>query len=412
MESSMPLSGKKIVLLVSGGIAAYKAADLTSRLKKAGADVRVVMTEAAKKFVAPLTFEAISGHPVYGQVFNEPLSYRMEHIEWARWADLAVVAPATADFIAKMTHGIADDAPLTLLLAFRGPVLVAPAMNTAMWDHLATKENIQKLKSRGLALVGPEAGDLACGEVGEGRLAQPEAILHAIEEIFAKNSVQSSSADKPLSGQSVLITAGPTREPLDPIRFISNRSTGQMGVALAAAARDLGARVILVHGPLQAPVPDGVESVPADDSLAMLKAVQDRIGPCRVAIFAAAVANYHSPNKSGQKIKGGQTLTLELVRTPDIAGWAGANRNGASQFLVGFAAESQNLMEAAQRKLTDKKLDLIFANPIGVPGVGFEAKNNTVTMLSKTGEKIDSGERPKSEIAGWIWERILERAGI
>lgn len=409
----MTLAKKKIVLIVSGGIAAYKAADLTSRLRKAGAEVRVVMTAAAKKFVAPLTFEAISGHPVYGQVFDEPLSYRMEHIEWARWADLAVVAPASADFIAKMVHGIADDAPLTLLLAFRGPVVVCPAMNTAMWDHAATKANMQTLRERAAAIVGPEAGDLACGEIGEGRLAQPEAIVRAIETHFgAASSAGGGSDKKPLAGQCVLITAGPTREPLDPIRFVSNRSTGQMGVALAKAARNLGARVLLVHGPLQAPIPEGVESIPAEDSLSMLKAVQERIGECRIGIFAAAVANYHSPNRGAQKIKGGPTLTLELVRTPDIAGWAGANRNGHNRFLVGFAAESENLLEAAKRKLADKQLDLIFANPIGVPGVGFEAKNNVVTMLSKTGEQLDSGERSKDEVADWIWERILERAGV
>lgn len=411
----MSLSGKKVVLAVTGGIAAYKAADLASKLRKADAEVRVAMTRSARNFVAPLTFEAIAGHPIYGEVFGEQNSYRMEHIEWARWADLMVVAPATADFIARMAHGIADDAPLTLYLAFRGPVWVAPAMNTAMWEHAATRANMAMLLPRLAGVIGPEAGDLACGEVGEGRLATPEKIVAALESHFdggAKPQSADASSRRPLAGVSVLITSGPTREPLDPIRFISNRSTGRMGAALAAAASRLGARVILVHGPMAARVPLGVESVSAEDSGAMLRAVQERIGECRIAIFAAAVANYRAENSEQKKIKGGKSLKLELVRTPDIAAWAGGNRGGVEKYLVGFAAESEDLIEAAKRKLADKKLDLIFANPIGVPGVGFESESNAVTMISKKGEQIDSGRMPKDDVADWIWERILERARL
>jgi phosphopantothenoylcysteine decarboxylase / phosphopantothenate---cysteine ligase len=417
---SMSHQGKKIVLLVSGGIAAYKSADLASRLRKAGAEVRVAMTRAARKFVAPLTFEAISGHPVYDRVFDAPDAYRMDHIGWARWADGVVVAPATADFLARMAQGLADDAPLTLYLAFRGPVWAAPAMNTAMWEHPATRANVETLRARGVRFFEPGAGPLACGEVGEGRMAEPEAIVRALTAAFAPKlehrevgQLPSPEAlrQQPLRGKRVMITAGPTREALDPIRFISNRSTGRMGTALAAVARDLGAEVTLIHGPLAAPVPEGVRSVPAEDSAAMLAAVQGEFPICDVAIFAAAVANYGAGAAQTQKIKGGAELELKLFRTPDIAAWAGAHRNGSGQLVVGFAAESEHLLEAAERKLRDKQLDLIFANPIGVAGVGFEAENNAVTLLTKEGERADSGNRPKAEIAGWIWERILERLG-
>ncbi|MBI3736068.1 bifunctional phosphopantothenoylcysteine decarboxylase/phosphopantothenate--cysteine ligase CoaBC, partial [Candidatus Sumerlaeota bacterium] len=365
----MTLADKKIALLISGGIAAYKAADLASRLRKAGAEVRVAMTRAAREFIAPLTFEAITGHPVYCEVFGQPDSHRMEHIELARWADAAIVAPASADFIARMAHGLADDAPLTLLLAFRGPVWIAPAMNTAMWEHPATQANLKILGGRGISVIGPGSGPLACGEVGEGRMAEPADCAAALESGLGGN------LGKPLAGKTVLITAGPTRESLDPIRFISNRSTGRMGTALAAAASKVGARVLLVHGPLSVSIPPGVESVPAESAAEMLAAVQERFSGCHVAIFSAAVANYASAEKSGKKIKGGKTLTLELTRTPDIAAWAGEHRNG-KQFLAGFAAESENLIEAAKEKLKAKKMDVIIANQIGVPGIAFEATDN------------------------------------
>lgn len=394
----MNLSDRRVALIVSGGIAAYKAADLASRLRKAGAEVRVVMTDAARQFIAPLTFEAITGHPVYASVFGDPNSYRMEHIEWARWAELVVAAPASADLIARMAHGLAPDAATTLYLAFEGPVWIAPAMNTKMWEHPATQANLNTLVDRGVRVIGPGSGTLACGEVGEGRMAEPEAIALELDAGFSG----------PLGGRRVLITAGPTREALDPIRFISNRSTGRMGTALAAAARQLGAEVLLVHGPLEAQLPLGVTSIPAESAEAMLSAVQERLSACDIAIFAAAVANYRSAGAGGKKIKGGETLDLHLVRTPDIAAWAGAHRR-AGQLLAGFAAESEDLLGSARRKLASKKLDLIFANPIGVEGVGFTAADNSVTLLDTQGAEIDSGKMSKGRIAEWMWERMIER---
>lgn len=414
----MSVKGKKIVLLVTGGIAAYKAADLTSRLKKAGAEVRVAMTRSAKKFVAPLTFEAICGHPVYEKVFDTADAYRMDHIGWARWADAVIAAPATADFLARMAQGRANDGPLTLYLAFRGPVWVAPAMNTAMWEHPATQANLETLRSRGVHLFAPGSGPLACGEIGDGRMAEPEAIIRALSAWFAPRleahrhgelPAPESRPDLPLKGKRVIITAGPTRENLDPIRFISNRSTGRMGTALAAAALARGAEVTLIHGPMSAPLPEGVRSVPAEDARTMLKAVETEFPACDVAIFAAAVANYGVGERQTQKIKGGAELDLKLYRTPDIAAWAGSHRNGSGQIVVGFAAESENLIEAAERKLKDKQLDMIFANPIGVEGVGFEADSNTVTLLTKEGTRVASERQTKAEIAQWIWDRISER---
>lgn len=396
------LQRRKIVLIVGGGIAAYKAADLASKLKKTGALVRVAMTSGAKKFVTPLTFEAITGEPVYHEVFNQADSYRMEHIEWARWADAIIVAPATADLIAKLTHGIADDAALTLHLAFRGPLWIAPAMNTVMWEHAATRDNLEILKRRGVHIIGPGAGPLACGEVGEGRMSEPAECIAALDEYFG------GPIARPLAGKTVLITTGPTREPLDPIRFISNRSTGKMGVSLAEAARDLGANVVLIHGPLSVSAPADVQSVAADSSLEMLAAVQQHLPQCDYAVFCAAVANYRSESISDQKLKGGAELKLELVRTPDIAAWAGANRK-PNQVMIGFAAESQNLLEAAKKKLADKKMDWIVANQIGVPGVAFTADDNEVTLLNSTGPVASSGKHPKSQIASWIWNEILTK---
>lgn len=416
----MSLRGKKIIVLVSGGIAAYKAADLVSRLKKAGAEVRVAMTASAGKFVAPLTFEAISGHPVYDRVFDAAESYRMDHIGWARWADALVAAPATADFISRMAQGRANDAALTLYLAFRGPTWIAPAMNTAMWEHPATKANVERVRGYGVRVFEPGAGTLACGEIGEGRMAEPEAIVRALLAAFGPKlehrghgelPAPESVLEQPMRGKRALITAGPTRESLDPIRFISNRSTGQMGTALAAVARDLGAEVLLIHGPMSAPIPEGIRAIPAEGARDMLAAVQGELAGCDVAIFAAAVANYGAGDIQAKKIKGGPELDLKLYRTQDIAAWAGAHRNGSRQVLVGFAAESENLMEAAERKLRDKQLDMIFANPIGVEGVGFAADSNTVTLLTREGHRETSERRPKAEIAGWIWERILARMG-
>lgn len=428
----MSLQGKHVILVVTGGIAAYKAPDLAGRLMKDGATVRVAMTRSACKFIKPLTFEAITGHQVYHKIFDQPTSHEMEHIGWARWADMIVVAPATADFIARMAAGFGDDAALTLYLAFRGPVLIAPAMNTAMWEHPATQANIETLDERpGHGVIGPGVGDLACGEIGAGRMEEPEAIEAAVRAVLAgpEATARSSSAavsagasgpalttladngNLPLAGERILITAGPTREPLDPIRFISNRSSGRMGAELAAEARRLGAEVLLIHGPMGVPIPDGVVAVPAEQAQTMLECVQRYLPECTVAIFAAAVANYRAAQENTAKIKGGETLELKLVRNPDIAAWAGRNRTDARQVLAGFCAESENLIEAARDKLKAKKLDLIFANPIGVEGVAFDAEDNAVTVLTSQSDAMDSIRGSKSEVARWIWERILDRRG-
>ncbi|MCL5269773.1 MAG: bifunctional phosphopantothenoylcysteine decarboxylase/phosphopantothenate--cysteine ligase CoaBC, partial [bacterium] len=311
-----------------------------------------------------------------------------------------VVAPATANLLAKMAHGLADDAATTLLLAWEGPMWIAPAMNTAMWRHPATQRNMAELRARGVRVFEPEAGRLACGEVGEGRMAAPEAIVGALAEALA-----GCGANGALHGKTVLVTAGPTREALDPIRFISNRSTGRMGAELAAEALARGGRVLFVHGPLTVPLPEGVEPIAAESAREMLAAVQSRWDEVDLAIFAAAVANYESAAPADTKIKGGDDLTLKLRRTPDIAGWAGAHRR-SGQVLVGFAAESVDLLAVAQRKLAEKRLDLICANPIGEAGIGFEAGENRVLLVAAAGEPVESPRAAKRQVAAWIWDRI------
>lgn len=415
----MNSSHQKIVVIVSGGIAAYKSAELVSRLRKTGAAVRVVMTRGAREFVAPLTFETLSGHPVYEEVFERPASYEMEHISWARWADAVVVVPATANLLAKMALGLADDAASTLLLAYEGPVWIAPAMNTAMWNHPATRQNMETLRGRGVQVVEPGSGLLACGDMGAGRMAEPEQIVaQVLGELAALKAGEGSgngaaapeeAADRPLAGKTVLVTGGPTREMLDPIRFISNRSTGKMAAALATQARELGARVILVHGPMSAPIPAGVEAVAVTGAREMLAAVQARWEEVDLAVFAAAVANYEAGEQSGQKIKGAESLTLTLYRTPDIAAWCGHHRR-PGQVLVGFAAESENLLEYAARKLEQKNLDLICANDIAQPGAGFESEGNQVTLMGRGGWQVQSALLPKNQVAAWIWTQTLAAA--
>ena len=409
----MGLNQKKIVVIVSGGIAAYKSADLVSRLCKAGAAVRVVMTRAARQFVTPLTFESLCGYPVYEEVFERPGSWEMEHISWARWADGIVVAPATANLLAKMALGLADDAASTLILAYQGPLWVVPAMNTAMLTHPATEQNIATLDARGVHIIEPTEGRLACGEIGSGRMAEPETIVRILAAGLAGEGEKvrdlaepALPSDSPLAGKRVLITAGPTREMLDPIRFISNRSSGRMATALAAEAMARGARVVLVHGVMSAPVPEGAEAVPVVGAREMLTAVQSYWDQVDLAVFAAAVANYEAAQPAGQKLKGGETMTLELRRTPDIAAWAGHHRR-KGQVLIGFAAESENLLAAAKRKLREKNLDFICANAIGQEGIGFESEQNQITLLGRDGCQIESPRIPKVQVATWVWDRIL-----
>jgi phosphopantothenoylcysteine decarboxylase/phosphopantothenate--cysteine ligase len=412
---SLPLENRRVLLAVTGGIAAYKAADLASRLRKAGAAVRVAMTRAATRFVAPLTFETLAGYPVYSDVFDQPAAWEMEHIGWARWGEILLVAPATANVLARLAHGLADDAVTTLALAFTGPVWVAPAMNTAMWNHPATQANLALLKSRGVRVIEPAVGPLACGEIGAGRMAEPADVVETLAaELALLPATPLPAATAPggsLVGRTVLVTAGPTREPLDPIRFLSNRSSGRMGVELAVEAAARGARVLLVHGPLAVPVPLGVEARPVETARAMLQAVQELWPAVDVALFAAAVANFELAAAADRKIKESDRLTLELRRTPDIAAWCGAHRR-PGQLLVGFAAETHDLLEAAREKLARKRLDLICANVIGAPGLGFAAAANQLTLLASDGRTEESPVLPKRLLAGWIWDRLTLRLAV
>jgi phosphopantothenoylcysteine decarboxylase/phosphopantothenate--cysteine ligase len=412
------LENRRLVLAVSGGIAAYKAADLASRLRKSGAAVRVAMTEAACRFVTPLTFATLTGQPVYSNVFDHPDQWEVEHVSWARWAEGLLVAPATADLLARLAHGLANDAVTTLALAFEGPLWIAPAMNASMWRHPATQANLALLRERGARVIPPESGRLACGETGPGRMAEPETIVEFVTGQLAavapapapEMAPPPETTRGPLAGRTVLVTAGPTREALDPIRFLSNRSSGRMGLALAEAALARGARVLLVHGPLaSAPAPaPGLEPHPAESARAMLSAVQE-LWPCvDVAIFAAAVANFEPERADDKKIKEDETLTLRLRRTPDIAAWGGANRR-PGQLLAGFAAESENLLEHAKAKLARKGLDVIFANAIGDPALGFGAEANQVTLVAPDAEPEPSPSLPKRVLADWIWDRLEGR---
>ncbi len=374
-----PLANKRILLGVTGGIAAYKSADLVRRLKEVGADVQVAMTPAATHFVGPLTFQAVSGRPVRLELLDPNAEAGMGHIELARWADLLLIAPASADFIARLAHGFANDLLSTLCLATDRPIAVAPAMNRLMWRNPATQENCRILAQRGFRLWGPASGEQACGEVGEGRMLEPVQLREAVIAHF--------SADGSLRGLKVLITAGPTREDIDPVRFISNRSTGKMGFAIAQAAAGAGARVTLVSGPVSLPTPADVERIDVASAQEMYDAVMGRAIEADIFIATAAVADYRPAVRVGQKIKKDrETLTLELERNPDILATVAALDRGP--FTVGFAAETQNVLEYAEDKRRRKKLDMIAANQVGIPGSGFESEQNALHVLWEGGEKV------------------------
>lgn len=421
------MKDRRVIVIVSGGIAAYKAVDLVSRLRRAGAQVRVAMTESAAQFVTPLTFEAIAGYPVYRDVFEQPKSWEIEHVSWAKWAEAIVVAPATANLIAKMAHGLADDAASTLLLAFEGPVWIAPAMNTAMWRHAATRRNVATVFGRGVHVIDPGEGKLACGDTGPGRMAEPEEILNRLagELPVADQLVHDPEGGEededaqvvpideepapgagPLAGKTVMVTTGPTREMLDPIRFISNASTGRMGLEIALEARRRGAHVILIHGPITLAIPHDIEAIAIGGARDLLEAVRGAWNRVDIAVFAAAVANYEAAEAAEGKIKGGETLEMTLKRTPDVAAWAGAHRR-EGQTLIGFCAESENLMGAAAKKLKHKGLDLICANPIGEAGVGFAAADNLITLLDADGRQTPLPRASKAQLAAAIWDRAL-----
>lgn len=367
------LENRRIVVGVTGGIAAYKAAELVSRLKKAGAQVRVVMTENALKFIPALTLETLSGNRAYVDQFSR--EFEIEHIALAKWAELFVVAPATANFIGKMACGIADDLMSTTAMAMTCPVLIAPAMNTNMWKNPACRANMEKLISRGVLTVGPESGKLACGDADVGRMSEPETILGRIEDILKRR--------QDLAGRTVMVTAGPTVERIDPVRYITNRSTGKMGYAIAEAARDRGARVILVSGPVNLEPLPGVEMVQVTSSKELCENVLKRGPEADMVIQAAAPADFTPAQVADRKIKKqpGEGMTLELVPTTDIASELG-RRKHAGQVLVAFAAETNDVIENARKKLKKKNADMIVANDVTAPGAGFGTDTNLITIIT------------------------------
>jgi phosphopantothenoylcysteine decarboxylase / phosphopantothenate---cysteine ligase len=395
------MKNAKIVLGVSAGIAAYKAVEILRLLVKQEADVRVVMSANAGKFVTPLTFEALSGNPVYHSLFDSQKSAEMEHIRVAENADLLVVAPATASMLGKMAHGLADDALSNLHLAFKGSVLIAPAMNEGMWQHPAVKSNIELLKSRGVDFVEPAFGELACGVTGPGRLADNSVILDKVRGYFKQRD--------DLNGIRFLITAGPTHEPLDPVRYLSNPSSGKMGYAVAQQAKARGAEVVLISGPTYLKSPPGVELKPCKRADEMNGLVQEYLDNCDVLVMSAAVGDFAPEKLEKEKIKkqGDAGLVLKLVPTKDIL-LEVAKRN-SGKLVVGFAAESQNIVESALEKLKKKDLDLIVANDISAPGIGFQSDSNQVTIIDREENIENLPLKSKLEIADLLLDRILVR---
>lgn len=394
----------RILLIVSGGIAAYKAADLVRELRRGGAEVQVAMTVGAQRFVAPLTFQALSGYRVHTDLLDPAAEAAMGHIELARWADRVMVAPATADFLARLAQGRADDLPAALCLATRAPITVAPAMNHTMWEAAATQENMALLQQRGVACIGPEKGEQACGEYGAGRMSEPEVIAAAV----LGNTKRVDQG--PWAGRTVLITAGPTREPIDPVRYLTNRSSGRMGFALAAAAHEAGARVVLVSGPTSLATPPGVERVDVERAAEMYDAVLSRVDEADCFIAAAAVSDYRPRQEATEKLKKGvSTLShLALEPAPDILrAVAGCSPR---PFVVGFAAETEDVIAHARGKLTDKGLDLIAANRVG-PGRGFETADNALEVLWPGGG-VSLAQQPKRELARELLAVVAERAGF
>jgi phosphopantothenoylcysteine decarboxylase/phosphopantothenate--cysteine ligase len=386
----------KVILAVGGGIAAYKSAELARLLMQQDHQVQVVMTSAAEEFVRPLTFAALTGQKVLTNLFA--IENAIEHIAVAQEHELLVIAPATADLMAKLANGLADDFLTTLYLAFTGPVLIAPAMNVNMWQHPATQANLATLVKRGHTIVEPGSGYLACGMTGPGRLADPEAIAAAIERAAGRHL--------DLAGETVLITAGPTQEPLDPVRYISNRSSGKMGYALAEAAVARGARVILVSGPVHLAPPHGVDVVPVRTAAEMRDRVMEHLPAAGIVIKAAAVADFHLSKVPDQKVKKtAARISLELDPTPDILAELG--RKKGDFLLVGFAAETQNLLQEARRKLESKNCDMVVGNIVGGNDLGFESDENEVVLALRTGESIPLPRASKRAIADRIFDEVL-----
>ena len=396
------LTNKRILLAVTGSIAAYKSADLTRRLREAGAEVRVVMTQGGTEFITPMTLQAVSGHPVYTTLMDVEAEAGMGHIELARWADLLLIAPASADSLARMVQGRGDDLLGAICLACEAPIAVAPAMNQAMWADAATQANIATLQQRDVHLFGPAEGEQACGEVGSGRMLEPLELVTACSGLFATGS---------LAGKKVLITAGPTREALDPMRFISNRSSGRMGYAMAAACVEAGAEVVLISGPVCLSAPERVTRVDVESAAEMLVATESQLNGCDIFIATAAVADYRPIEVAEQKLKKqASTLTLSLEPTTDIL--ATIAEQAPATFMVGFAAETENIAHYARGKLEKKSLDMIAANQIGREQdgspIGFESEQNALNVYWQGGEKA-LPVMPKSRLARELVELIAAR---
>jgi len=399
------LSNKRILLGVTGSIAAYKAAELVRRLQDAGAEVRVVMSEGAKAFVTPLTFQALSGFPVFENLLDKEAEAAMGHIELARWADVILIAPASANSIANFAHGRADELLLAVCLAADVPLAIAPAMNKQMWADQATRENVKVLSQRGVLFIGPDSGSQACGDIGEGRMIDSETIISHLSELFAVGS---------LSGQTVLITAGPTREALDPVRYLSNNSSGKMGYAIAEAAAEAGAKVILVSGPVSLQTPDRVTRMSVESAAEMEAAVKEHIADVDIFVASAAVADYRPVTTEKDKIKKkDDRLNLVLEKTTDILAMVKANY--AKTFCVGFAAETQQLENYAQKKLVQKNIEMIAANLVGASatktGGTFNSDTNELTVFWQGGEKkLELAS--KTKLARQLIELIAERFSL
>jgi len=385
------LANKRIILGIGGGIAAYKSAELVRRLKDQGADVRVVMTRSAQEFITPLTLQALSGHPVHRDLLDPAAEAAMGHIELARWADLILVAPATAEIMARLAQGNANDLLTTLILATDAPVALAPAMNQAMWRDAATQANAQTLQKRGMQLFGPAAGSQACGDVGPGRMLEADQLAMLAAECFER---------KLLTGLHILVTAGPTREAIDPVRYITNHSSGKMGFAVARAAAEAGARVTLVSGPVQLATPERVERINVTSAREMLLACESCM-PCDILIATAAVADFRPEIPADHKLKkdpgSDDGMLLQLVRNPDIL--ASLAQRNDRPFSVGFAAETQNLLDYASGKLRDKNLDLIVANDVSNSSIGFDSEENAITVIDRQHRQTHFAQTSKSKIA-------------
>ena len=395
------LQRKRIVLGVGGGIAAYKSAELVRRLRDQGAEVRVVMTRAAREFITPLTLQALSGHPVHHDLLDPAAEAAMGHIELAKWADLVLIAPATADLLARLAQGVADDLLTTLVLATDAPVALAPAMNQAMWRDSATQANAERLASRGLRLFGPAAGSQACGDVGPGRMLEAEELAQRAADCFERGL---------LTGCRVLITAGPTQEAIDPVRYITNHSSGKMGFALAEAAAEAGAVVTLASGPVHLPTPQRVERIDVVSARDMLAACEAAM-PCDLLIASAAVADYRPEAIAAQKLKkdpdSDDGLLLRMVRNPDILATLAARPD--RPFSVGFAAETENLLDYAARKLQGKNLDLIVANDVANPSIGFNSEENAITIIDRRLQQNSFPQSSKGKIARQLIAFIAAR---